>query len=306
MRKAIFVLFITCYCFHTVVAEESISVQDNSDHREYVSKTFRTTSLFHSQSIEMMPLRSFNLVVNHKFGETDIASEKAISDFLGLDLTSNIRFGFDIPITRDLYITLGRTRFSKIYDAAFKLSLIKQTEDNFFPISISWFSEIDMNTTKLENPGDDYFFADGRPFSYKTNHRLSYFHQLIMARKFNNSISAQVAPAFTYRNLVKPGEKNGSMALPLGLKIRTSLMHNLIFEYAFLFNSNQSSTIPFAIMYEMVTASHVFQVGICSSNRILQSTIYTSEHVKINESKFIIGFNLHKTFFLSKKNDPLN
>ena len=67
-------------------------------------------------------------------------------------------------------------------------------------------------------------------------HRLSYFTQLIVARKFSEKISAQIAPSFIYMNTVKRysddvGYKNLNFGLHAGARANLFGNHSLMLEY---------------------------------------------------------------------------
>ena len=63
------------------------------------------------------------------------------------------------------------------------------------PVSLSYYGNIVIDARDEENFGP---LTD-----FKQMHRLSYFTQLIVARKFSEKISAQIAPSFIYLNTVK-------------------------------------------------------------------------------------------------------
>ncbi|MFQ3580217.1 MAG: DUF5777 family beta-barrel protein [Bacteroidales bacterium] len=298
MKQFIFIFILISYYFLNA-QEQDTTIKKT---KEYVEKTFRTTTLFHNQTTEMTPSRSFTLLINHKFGTADFSKPKdLINDFVGLDLTSNIRFAFEIPLCERFFITVGRTRYEKYYDISGKALLLKQTTDNSMPISLALYSETIITTKKLENPGKDFFFENGKEFEYKFLHRFTYFNQVIISRKFNKTFSAQVAPCVIYRNLAPVNEDNITYSIPMGVRIRTSLMNNIVIEYAHVFNRPKIEIMPSALMYEIVTSSHVFQVGFCTTDKILPPTIYNANQVSFLKNKIILGFNLHKTFYLQKK-----
>jgi len=272
----------------------------SSQERLYVEKTFRTTALYHQQTTETTPTGGFTLLVEHVFGKTDITSNEFINDFMGLDLSANIRFGFEIPVNQRFFLTIGRTRQNKMLDLSAKYLLLRQTEDNAMPISLAIFSQIYSMTDKFPS-ATGLFNSDGSAFTYGLNHRFSYFNQLIIARKINNSLSLQLSPCIIYKNIVQIDEANFKTAIPAGVRLKTGLTSSVLFEYTHIIDKKGNQTMPLGVAYEIQTASHVFQIGISNTNQLAKPTFYYNDNLDISKGQLMLGFNLHKTFYLNKK-----
>ena len=116
-------------------------------------------------------------------------------------------------ITDRLMIGAGTTKDYKLQDINWKYAILQQTEDNSMPVSLSYYGNfvIDARSEDAFGPSDDF----------KQMHRLSYFTQLILARKFSEKISAQIAPSLSYMNTVKRySDEIGYKNLNFGLACR--------------------------------------------------------------------------------------
>src|SRR5476651_2736685 len=87
-----------------------------------------------------------------------------------------------------------------------KYSIIKKTRDNSMPISITYFGNAAMDTRKKDNT----------TLFVTTSDRFSYFNQIIIARKFSDKVSIQVAPSMShFNNLEGYLDANTGKVLPL-------------------------------------------------------------------------------------------
>lgn len=266
--------------------------------KPYVFNIFRSTQLVNVQTTEVLSPGGFEFVITHRFGM--IGTDKSIvKQFLGLDLPSNIRIGFALPLTERLYIGCGRTKHNKTVDAEGKYLLFRQTEDNEMPVSIAAYFNGAVGTDEFPDvPAGAYFSDSITPFSYKFPHRLSYNSQIIIGRKFTEKFSFQLAPVFIYKNLVNPGDDNYTIALPVSGIFKTGTNSSLIFEYAYRFNNRPAyNAYPLSIAWEFGTVGHIFQIVISSTNEIIEQDIYTKNSFNYLKGNFTLGFNIKRTFW---------
>ncbi|WMJ73514.1 DUF5777 family beta-barrel protein [Cytophagaceae bacterium ABcell3] len=267
-----------------------------------VIKNFRSNELINTQTTESIQSNAVEFNIKHRFGVVSPGRE-ILTEFLGMDLPSNIRLGLAIPISDRLYIGVGRTRFNKIYDFEGKYIVTQQTEDESSPVSIAAYFNAAIRTDNFPSVPDNAYFEDGHtPFEYHFVHRLAYNSQLIISRKFGNKLSLQVAPTLVYRNLVSPERDNYVMAVPIGGSIKTGLTSSIIFEYSYIINENLSNhRYPLSIGYEIATAGHTFQIFLTSSQHILQQQLLTTEQADYLNGNFVLGFNLKRVFWKRNK-----
>lgn len=100
----------------------------------------------------------------------------------------------------------------KPVSAFVKNRLLRQSTDGRVPLSITWLSMGFLDTRS--DAGLDY--------SLTLERRFSSVHQLILARKFWDKFSLQVAPTLVHRNLVPTSEDDG-IALGVGFSGQYSL-----------------------------------------------------------------------------------
>lgn len=267
----------------------------------YVTKTFYATSLINTQTSELVPKGQLKFTIKHRFGLADL-NEDFLKNFMGLDLSSNIRFGFQVPVSDRFYVGIGRTKEKKQYDLEGKIALIRQTLDNKTPLNISVYADVAVSADDFPKKLDayDYFMSDSTTvFNYHFNHRLSYNSQIIFSRKFNSWFSAQVAPQLTYRNLVRADQENLLFAVPLGLRFKVALLSSVIFDFTPVFTNKGDFGHPWGIGYEVGTAGHSFQFFIGNTSFIMNPYMYSNETSKLLDNQFYLGFNIHRYLWLN-------
>lgn len=269
---------------------------------EYVTNTFQTGQLINSQTTEVCAKGGSEFIIRHRFGMFGPDSS-AYQQFLGLDLPANIRLGFAIPVTERLCIGIGRTKNNKTIDGEIKYLLLRQTEDNRIPVSVAVYTNAALITDKFPRLPANAFYSDSTTaFTYRFPHRLSYFSEIIIARKFSEKLSFQFSPSFTYLNLVGPGKNNYSVGLTIGGRIKTGMTSSFLFEYSYRFNNRPAfDAYPLSIAWEFGTAGHIFQLVLSSTNEIVQQDIQSKDSFNYMKGKFALGFNIKRIMWKKSK-----
>ncbi len=185
--KKIFTVFILSLFLSPLFAQEEAEAQKTSDPVRF---TFNTATLIENQTIATPYKGGLELQIQHRFSPIE-----TIHNLYGIYGSANTRMGLNYGITDRLMIGAGTTKDYALQDIRWKYLILQQTEDNSMPVSLSYYGNMVIDARDEENfgPSDDF----------KQMHRLSYFTQLIVARKFSEKISAQIAPSFIYMNTVK-------------------------------------------------------------------------------------------------------
>ena len=267
-----------------------------------VKNVFSNSRLINHQTTEMLTKRSYNFSIQHRFGQTGL-DESAYKEFLGIDLPANIRFGFTYAILNDLYIGLGRSKSGKTYDGEIKYRLLQQTKDNSMPVSVALYANCALSSADFPALPTNSFFADSiTPFAYTFEHRLSYHYQVIVSKKFGNTLSLQLSPSLVYQNLVKEDRDNYTVALPFAGRVKTGLRSSIIFEYAYITNNRYEDHLdPVSLGMEFGTAGHTFQLIVTSANGLIDQHTLTELGHDYGDKKFALGFNITRTFWRKAK-----
>ena len=269
----------------------SLNGQGNQDTtRQYIHDIFYSTHIVNSHSIKQLTKNSLDFVIYHRFGNIS----GGIDEFFGLDV-STIRFALQYAITDKVTIGIGRSSYKKNYDGFLKINILTQciSKTKSIPVSMTYFAGMEIFSKKFEHPERKNLFSS----------RISYIHQLLIARKFNENISLQLMPTILHRNLVKKkSDPNDIFALGLGGRFKLSYNKALTFEYYKIINDNKitSSHHDFlAIGFDIETALHTFQFSVSNSYLMQEAGFIAGQ----NNGDFFngdlyLGFNITRLFYL--------
>ena len=260
-------------------------------------ESFSFSQLINAKTTFIRQTKGFGFGIQHRFGATKF-DENIIKNFLGLDLASNIRFSFEIPVGKRFMFEIGRTRYGKFYDIGGKYLFFKQTKDEKYPVSVALYENVAVTTENAPQYSDEATFADGRQFEYKFLHRLYYDTQLIISRKFSNKLSAQITAELVWRNLTPYApnslEKSYVIAVPVSLRYKTGFTSAIDFE---IMPNTHHRTMPISLAYEIASSgNHVFQITLTNSDRILSQNLFFKQTLRYPKDGFILGFNLVRYF----------
>ena len=263
---------------------------------EYIYATFKGTKIINGQSIETPGKGVLQLMFQHRFGPVN----NTFNDFFGLDQAS-IRIGLDYGITNRLAVGIGRNKTQKAYDAYFKFKILRQcTGENPCPISITLFQSAAINTLD-ENQWLDTLVP------YRIEYRMYYTSQLLIARKFNESLSLQLMPTLIHRNLVeKRADRNTIFALGIGTRVKISKRTAIVAEYYYVFPDQLNPDYYHATLslgFDIETGGHVFQVHFTSANDMTEHQFIgmNKNNLEFGARSIRLGFNLNRVFTLFKK-----
>ncbi len=274
-----------------------------------VYATFKTTKIVSAQSIETVKKRNLDFRVTHRFGNiynslSPNALNEAAHGYFGLDNATDIRISFDYGITDDITIGIGRSKYREMYDGTFKWRFLTQKEGNSIPVSVCFYGNAGYTSMTTDN----LYAGTIRP---KTNeaHRLQYCSQLLIARKFNNSLSLQLMPTYVHRNFIKQQlntnngkeDENGLFSLGIGGRIKLTKRFALVADYFYNFSEFQTKNpTPYynalSAGIEIETGGHVFHINFSNSPAILESSMLTTTQDTWTNGQIKLGFNISRWF----------
>jgi hypothetical protein len=193
-------------------------------------------------------------------------------------------------------IGAGTTKDYKLQDIQWKYLILQQTEDNSMPVSLSYYGNIVFDLQRKE--------AFGPVERYRDIHRLSYFTQIIVARKFNDIFSFQIAPSVTYFNAVPQYSndlryKNLNFGLSAGAKATVVGSQSIILEYDQLLTKQDIDVQPkpnLSLGWEIGTATHTFQVFVANYSQIINQRNILYNTNDFTKGEYLVGFNITVRF----------
>jgi len=280
-----------------IVAQDLMDLlnEDESKKTEYAYATFKATRVINGQSIELAPKGALNFIISHHFGRINSGAY----EFFGLD-QANIRFGLDYGITDWLSVGFGRTSVNKTYDGSLKFKILRQSKGfKNMPVSLTYFTNMTIVSLKWSEPERTNYFSS----------RLSYAHQLLVARKFGSSFSLQLMPTFIHRNLVPTiYDQNDVWAVGLGGRLKLTKRLAITGESYFLMPGQTEMQYfnSFSLGIDLETGGHVFQIYLTNSQGLIEEQFIPMTTGNWLWGDIHLGFNIHRTFQVVKKKEVVS
>lgn len=287
MKKLYSVLLLSMFLLPAMAQEDSTEVKSSNP----VRFTFGTSMLIDNQTTETPYKGGLELNIHHRFSLIE-----NYHNLFGIYGSANTRLGLNYGITDRIMVGIGTTKDYKLQDIQWKYKILQQTEDNKMPVSVAYYGNFVVDLQKKD--------AFGPEASYREIHRLSYFNQLIIARKLSEKLSVQVAPSVTYFNSVpvmsdSVGYKNLNFGISAGARANLFGAHSLILEYDQLLTHQDLSEQPkpnLALGWEINTATHCFQIFAANYSQIINQRNLVFNTNDFTKGKYLIGFNITVRF----------
>ncbi len=259
---------------------------------DYTYATFKTTRIINSQSVENPAQGVLMFLIQHRFGRINTGAY----EFFGLD-QATIRLGLEYGITQRLSIGIGRSSYEKTYDGFLKYKILRQSTGlRIMPVSLSYFVSTAITSLKWEDMG-----VENRTNYFSS--RVSYTHQLLIARKFSNSISAQLIPSLIHKNLVPTGEdKNDIFSIGVGGRVKMTKRMSVNAEYFYTPTSQISYDFnqPFSLSLDIETGGHVFQMHFSNAQAFFERGYITETNGTWLNGDIYFGFGISRVFTIVK------
>jgi hypothetical protein len=258
-----------------------------------IKNTFDGNFIIDNQSVMVPQKNTIEFDFQHRFG----VMTNGYSDFIGIFADANIRLGLDYTPTNNLEIGFGFNKYNLTWDFDGKYALMKQSEHGGFPLSITIYGDMAVDTRNKSN------FVSGLD-------RLSYFGQLMIARKFHDRFSLQIAAEISYFNNV-PGYINAEGGV-------SPAMYNYLFSLSAMGRIKCTDKISVLLGYdqpvtqqisqnphpnlsaglEFTTNGHVFQITFGNYQAIIPQINEFYNQNDYTKGQFCLGFNVLRLWHL--------
>src|SRR6478609_7128536 len=180
----------------TFAQEDSVVVDSGM---KPVRSVFESTWIIDNQTTLVPVKGTFEFMMNHRFGTI----YNGIKDIYGIyGAGANIRLGFTYTLLDNfgigalkgnLSVGFGSTKTGMVQDFNLKYNFLQQTRNGRIPVSVTYYTNMAIGAQ-----GKKEDLPNGN-----TSDRFSYFHQIIISRKFSDKLSVQVAPSISHFNTVE-------------------------------------------------------------------------------------------------------
>jgi len=286
MKKLLFGLVFFFTGAGIVFAQDSVPAQTT---KPLVKAPFESGYFIDDQTVALPPAHSLQLIIQHRFGTI----QNGWTDLAGIWGASNIRFGLDFTITKNILIGVGTTKNKRIQDLQLKYTFIRQRK-NSFPFTMALYGNMGINCLNKSAFGTDF----------KSRDRFSYYGELMIAKRFCKAFSAQVGIAWIHYNMVDSAvtkrawhvnsNYNDNLQISGIGRLKVSPQMSIIATYSqcIMTYLNRKPWPNAGLGIEVSTSTHAFQVFFAAAQGIVpQEVAFYNDNNPYN-GVILIGFNI--------------
>ena len=275
----------------SIIIFSSIFAFSQKEEKEvkFVEQTFSGTRVVIGQAVDIAPNGEMHLDIQHHFGPLN----SGFYDFFGFDQAAT-RIGLHYSFNDWLAIGVGRTTIEKVWDGSLKVRVLRQKTNGGMPLSLTYFTSMGINSLKWDDNTRTNYFSS----------RLTYTHQLILARKFGDRLSVQIVPSLIHRNLVeKEIDDNDVYTLGGAVSIKLSETIDINAEYHYILSQQTAKDFnnSLSLGIDINTVGHVFQFFLTNSQGIIEQHFIPGTKGKWTNGDIHIGFNIVRSFTIKQK-----
>jgi hypothetical protein len=284
--RSIITLFLFLSGFQSFAQDDDLMALLDSQTEEpivYALATFKGSRLINGHTVQNRKADAFEFLISHRFGRLNSGAY----ELFGID-GANIRLGFEYGLTDRITIGLGRNSFEKTFDSFAKVKLLRQSSGR----KVMPFSAVYLTSAALKTLKDQEGFTT-------TVSKLTFTHQILIARKFGKLFSMQLMPTLVHRNLILAEQVNSDVyALGVGGRFKLTQRLSLNAEYYHRFDVPESDTNfnSIAVGVDIETGGHVFQLHLTNSRSMIEKGFITETSGDFFTGDIHFGFNVSRVF----------
>lgn len=285
-RKFILTLIITLVVSGSLFAQEE-TTEKKVDTRP-VRSPFENEVMIDNYTVEQISGNALQFMIQHRFGKLN--NEEF--DLLGIYAAgANIRLGLNYGITDRISVGFGTMKNDRLQDLNWKWAILQQTRGGNIPLSISYYGNIEYDAREKENFGKEYATAD----------RVSYYHEIMFARKFSDKLSIEVDAGYSHFNQIDTtiykDAKHANIHLSALGRYKFAPSMGVIAAYNHTLTTPEDIKSSIAFGLEIGTSGHAFQIFLTSADAISRQSVQTKNRNDFTEKDLMIGFNITRLWY---------
>ncbi|MBN8577772.1 MAG: hypothetical protein J0L66_12575 [Cytophagales bacterium] len=254
---------------------------------DYVTATFKTTRIINGHSVENVARGVLDFRISHRFGFLS----SGVYELFGLDQAA-MRMGLDYGLSKRWMIGVGRSTYQKQFDGFTKYKVISQVADGM-PVTVSAVAGMMYKSLKFDTPDRENFLTS----------KLYYSAQLLVARKFSESLSLQLMPTVIHYNLATGiNDPNDVFSVGAGGRMKLSRRVSLNAEYYYQIPGHQlaGTQNSLALGFDIETGGHVFQLNVTNSTGMTERSFISETTGNFFKGDIRFGFTISRVFTIVK------
>lgn len=281
-----------------VFAQDTVTIEQPVK-KPLAKAPFESGYFIADRTVALPPAKTLEFVIQHDFGTI----QNHFTDIFGIWGASNIRLGFNYTLNKNVAIGFGTTKNNMMQDFSAKYTFLRQRKEGGFPVTIAVYGNIAINASKGWAKFTGSKFSGGDT-SYSIINRLSYYGELMIARRFCKEFSAQLSIAWVHYNIVDSAVmsnnhvnnsmRNNNLNIAGIGRIKVSPQTSVLLSYSqpILTYLNTAPWPNFGLGVEVSTSTHAFQIFLSAAQGLIpQETVMYNKNNPYNGA-ILLGFNI--------------
>jgi hypothetical protein len=272
--------FIVLFMFPLIGIAQEVDTPQEEKVEKLERPAFESATLIDNQTNVLFNKNTLDIQMQHRFGLID--ETNSLAGIYGDG--ANIRIALSYAIHERLTVGFGTTKNNRLQDFNWKAALLRQTRSNSMPVSVTYYGN---------------YTIDARPESMfnLVQDRNSFFNQLIIAKKFGQMLSLQLAPSISHYNAVESDMKNDMISIAFGGRAKISPQTSIIFDYSQPITDFDSDPKPgISLGAEFATSGHTFQIFVTNYDGIVQQKNSMMNQNDFFDGDILLGFNITRRY----------
>ncbi|MGH1384523.1 DUF5777 family beta-barrel protein [Kordia sp.] len=285
-KYIVFVLFLSIspYLAAQSLLDKLNDVEQDIDN--YTMSTFKGTHISIGHSVETRKKNTLEVSLMTRYWNVPDSDGRS---FIADRMCS--RIGLDYGISDRLTIGFGSGNPNGIIDTYLKYRLLRQTNDNKNPFSISLLQTATYRTR----------FLNGIISRANTGDKFAFTSQVLIARKFSRDFSFQISPTFIHRTSSRSAlDDHNHFAVGFGGRYKLTNHVSLASEYYYVANEIESRETfgAFVLGVNWEVSKLLLQFKMTNNPIFSEDTfiVQTFKNFNFNDGNFFFGF--HATYYI--------
>ena len=245
---------------------------------------FESSYIIDNNTNVVLRKNALEIMMEHRFATVQNGWE----DLAGIyGPNANIRIGGGYGVHERVTLGFGITKNKMLMDFNAKVAILRQTRSGKMPVSLSYYGNFAYDARQQENTN----------FNYQQD-RFSFFHQLIVAKRFSPEFSVQGTLSLSHYNTVDVEMRNDMVAFSLGGRYKITPNTAILADYSQPITqmSNYNPNPGLSLGFEFGTSGHAFQLFISNYAGIVPQENYMYNQNDFFDGDILIGFNITRIY----------
>jgi hypothetical protein len=267
------------------------------------ASAFPGWTLANLQTAETLEKGAFLYRITHKFNAPVRAG---FDQLFGLDGGSSMLTQLAFPLSKDLSVTIERSKVNATFEIGAKWRILREKTDGSMPISAALYTGVDWATQKgIADPADTSLIQ--RTLGRTAGERFAFFAQLPLSKQIAKRVSFVVTPGILLNGNVRLDGEDPLLTLGVGSRVALNQKYALFAEIVPILSGDETAATvgispgqtffdTFAAGLEIKVGGHIFHLFVSNSAGNTTNQYMSGGDFDVGDDirNLRLGFNIYR------------